>query len=265
MPPLFFTESPPRLSRVWLIVPPLLAACALLAMLGSTINMDMFRLINRVGNGQLDLLWAHATMLGDTLLAIVLLFAIGARHPGMVWAGLVTGVVASLLTHGLKELLSLPRPAAVLAADMIHIVGPTLKKYSFPSGHTTTIFALAAVVCLHLRSATLRAMAVAIAMLVGVSRIGVGAHWPADVCGGALLGWLSGIVGVMLAYQWPAGASARAQDVNAIVLVGCIAAILLRTDPIFPATVAFQYIVALGLGGVGLWGVWMKRRDARVA
>lgn len=57
---------------------------------------------------------------------------------------------------------------------------------SFPSGHTVTIFALATALALIWRRLAWPAFAMAI--LVGLSRIAVGAHWPSDVLAGAWIG-----------------------------------------------------------------------------
>ena len=57
---------------------------------------------------------------------------------------------------------------------------------SFPSGHTVTVFALASALALIWRP--LAWPGFALALLVGLSRIMVGAHWPSDVLAAAWLG-----------------------------------------------------------------------------
>ena len=59
---------------------------------------------------------------------------------------------------------------------------------SFPSGHSTTIGALAAVICLI--APRLAIVAIPLALWVGFSRIAVGAHFPSDVVAGLSLGVL---------------------------------------------------------------------------
>lgn len=60
---------------------------------------------------------------------------------------------------------------------------------SFPSGHTTTAFALAAAITYLWPKFSL--IAFAFALSIGISRIAITAHYPSDVIGGALTGILS--------------------------------------------------------------------------
>ena len=57
---------------------------------------------------------------------------------------------------------------------------------SFPSGHTVTAFATA--LALGWFAPRLRWPLFALAVLIGLSRVGVGAHYPSDVLAGAALG-----------------------------------------------------------------------------
>lgn len=60
--------------------------------------------------------------------------------------------------------------------------------YSFPSGHSTNAVSLFGSLAVGLRKKWTTALAAAIPLLVGVSRVAVGAHYPTDVLGGWLLG-----------------------------------------------------------------------------
>jgi membrane-associated phospholipid phosphatase len=260
MPRLFSTESGPDFSRNLIALPLIVAALLMIPVLFAANNVEIFLWINGANRAWLDSFWAHATMLGDTLLALVLLYAIGYRNPWIVWSGLIAAVLATLLVHGAKDLLLISRPAAVLPADLVHVVGPVLKKYSFPSGHTTTAFTLAAIICLHTRLAAPRAAAFIVAALIGLSRVGVGAHWPLDVLGGAIGGWIAGVAGTRLAYHWVFGVTRPAQIAWSLILVFCIGAILLRTDPVIESTRVFQYVFAIVVGAFGLWGAWKRLR-----
>ncbi|HEV8306429.1 MAG TPA: phosphatase PAP2 family protein [Methylomirabilota bacterium] len=67
---------------------------------------------------------------------------------------------------------------------------------SFPSGHATTAFAVAAALAEAVPAR--RRIWLAIAGGVGVSRVLLNAHFVSDVLGGSILGWWSGQLGVRL-------------------------------------------------------------------
>jgi membrane-associated phospholipid phosphatase len=100
------------------------------------------------------------------------------------WAVLVSAVIAFRADNVLKESIDRPRPPAVVAdLDVRESIGG----FGFPSGHSTMAFALAAALQPILPSRW-RWLAWVLAALVGIARMYVGVHWPADVVGGAALG-----------------------------------------------------------------------------
>ena len=110
----------------------------------------------------------------------------------------ITGLFAAAILGGLvstvvKESFQILRPPAVLAPEQFHLIGHKLDLVSFPSGHTLTAFGVATLLVLGLQLRGWRlACVLALACLIGLSRIAVGAHWPLDVLGGAVLGSLCG-------------------------------------------------------------------------
>lgn len=64
--------------------------------------------------------------------------------------------------------------------------------YSFPSNHAANIFAGALVI--RYMYPHLRSLVYIIAILIAYSRIYVGVHFPLDVIGGAVVGYLSGLI-----------------------------------------------------------------------
>lgn len=114
--------------------------------------------------------------------------------------------LAGLLAEGsLKHLFARPRPlehfsAAIRSHDIhVHVLGPHLHWFSFPSGHATTAFCAA--VLFGGLYPKLAVPGVFLASLTGVSRIYVGAHFPSDVLAGAVIGTLSGWFA--LSFVWP--------------------------------------------------------------
>jgi membrane-associated phospholipid phosphatase len=97
--------------------------------------------------------------------------------------------IGSLVVALLKETVDRPRPAH--ADPGIDTVVGTPGSPSFPSGHTATAFAAAAVVGAFYPR--LRWPLYALAALVGMSRIYLGVHFALDVVAGAILGLSIGL------------------------------------------------------------------------
>lgn len=200
----------------------------------SNSNHDLFTLINHWYRYTGEVLWANLSSLADTLVAVVLLLPFCGRRPDILRAFLIAAIFSTLWVHVLKITLAIPRPAAVLSTGEIHIIGPVLHMGSFPSGHTTTAFTVAAVCGLMIGNRTLQALLLLIATLAGLSRIVVGAHWPLDVLAGACGGWLAAIAGIRLAQYWTAGCSLVAQRIIAIILLLCAAVLVTGYNTRYP-------------------------------
>ncbi len=159
-------------------------------------NQNLFFSIN--GFGQLfdAKYWSYITIFGDVsvIAALVLIFIY--IKPELIWTSLIAGLISSLLTQGIKWSLQWPRPSLVIDPENFQLIGSTLSSSpAFPSGHTAAAILLASIVCLYWRRAWIFCIIFGFALLVGISRIAVGVHWPADVLGGIVVGWTSAVLG----------------------------------------------------------------------
>jgi membrane-associated phospholipid phosphatase len=97
-------------------------------------------------------------------------------------------LAADAVTAVLKPLVGRARPAVGAGAAAFHLLAADEAHHSFPSGHATHAFALAAAVAAESRRPWVTAAAYGTAALVGWSRVHDDAHWASDVVAGALVG-----------------------------------------------------------------------------
>ena len=89
----------------------------------------------------------------------------------------------------------------------------------FSGESSAAAFAFAGAICMLRFPLPAQGAALTGAVLVAVSRVAVGIHWPQDVLGGAVFGWLGMLASIWLAARWRWGLNAGAQRGFALLLV----------------------------------------------
>lgn len=164
------------------------------------LNVWLFHLVNDVHSALLDQIMLLGTALGNhthfplyvALLGVTAVFVAG-RAPGRhAWSWLLALAVfaAAYNLDGwclgwLKPYLDFPRPPLALPMGAVHVVGDVQLHHSLPSGHSSFAMLCAASVWPVLKRPG-RYLAVIMVLWVGVSRISLGDHFPADVVAGYL-------------------------------------------------------------------------------
>ncbi|MBD3242199.1 MAG: phosphatase PAP2 family protein [Chitinivibrionales bacterium] len=189
--------------------------------------------------------WAHVTILGDGLVAAVVLLPFVRRRPDILFALVVASLVGILVTHGIKPWLDTPRPPKVLAGStLLDVLGPAHKSRSFPSGHAMTAFMIAGIVAMNVPKGW-RLVCVLVATTVAVSRVVVGVHWPTDVLAGAACGWVAAVVGVAVAHRWRWGSSRPAAIVWGGILIAGGVVMVFVDHTGYTTAFRFQQILAI--------------------
>ena len=172
------------------------------------VNVWLFHLINDLRGSALDSLMLLGTRVGDhsnypvyfALAAFIGLTAFTcrpkSRHPELQaqatgWLMALAVLSIAYLADGaligwLKPLLDFPRPPLALPAGTVHVVGALELHHSLPSGHSAFAMLIAASLWPVLNR-NWRVVVAAFVLWVGISRISLGAHFPADVMAGFLL------------------------------------------------------------------------------
>jgi membrane-associated phospholipid phosphatase len=145
-----------------------------------------------------------------TALGVVPLWFSGKREEAFDF--LVLLLVDWGLTGALKSIFLAPRPE-IGTRLYVPLTGATT--HSFPSGHVSRAFSVATFLSARFRTWNVAVPLFAYAVLMGISRMYVGVHWPTDVLAGAVIGSLLGL-GFSQAVRWEPYAAARKRIVELI-------------------------------------------------
>jgi len=158
----------------------------------------IFFSLNSIHTLYLDTFFQNYTLLGDGVfsIAIFLIFLLAERTA--LAMQVITGYLFSgILSQLLKRAIHAPRPHAIISnmeypyfIDGVTHTGMT----SFPSGHTSSVFALATLLALNTNDKRLSLIYLVTAIITGYSRIYLGQHFLIDVLAGALIGMLSALL-----------------------------------------------------------------------
>ncbi len=134
-----------------------------------------------------------ATVVPYIIVFLFLFFLIRNRKKNGWFVGevLFTGFFAR---YALVELVRyfFPRIRPFQVLEDVNLLLPYKETLSFPSGHTAFLFGISTAVYFYNKNVGIALYIFSIMM--GVSRVFAGVHWPTDVFAGALVGILAGLV-----------------------------------------------------------------------
>ncbi len=254
-------------------------------------NEALFHAVNQLGPCA-PAAWSALSVAGLALAAWIYLTAFAQDAPERVaqllWGVVLGGLTASWIKHHLPS----PRPFLALGADHLVVIGTPLSAGSMPSGHSAMAFAMLAVLSNEKRrldergavggpfATTAGLWAIGLfALGIALSRLAVGAHWPADILVGGGLGL---VLGSLAPHAWPVAAMTRclgrrcgrvAMALGLLACALCVAAtpgLLQATgldahkwarnlEPGYPLAAPLQLALAL----VALAGAWRWWRASR--
>lgn len=159
--------------------------------------------------GQYPIFEQNLTQIGDASIVLSFLIIFIIYAPKM-WEALISASLVSLVfSKVLKTLFDVPRPATVYDNETFIIIGKTAVGYSsLPSGHSITIFTTFSVLLFALMPKILKYKVLWVISIlctgyfISFSRVAVGAHHPLDVISGSIIGYISGISGILISRKY---------------------------------------------------------------
>jgi undecaprenyl-diphosphatase len=155
-------------------------------------RLVMFETASRVPRA----FWTMVTHLGGVMSSVTIAaFPLVTRGPLLSEGrrAVATLVVSHLIVQLVKRTVGRPRPARVLG-DVALVVEPD--QFSFPSGHAAAAMSVAIVYAFAFPA--LAGALIPVAVLVGVSRVCLGVHYPGDVLIGQVIAVLTAIPVVLV-------------------------------------------------------------------
>ena len=146
----------------------------------------------------LDTVFAWITFMGDGLFTVIVFVIFLLRRAWSKATQVITAfLLSALIAQILKNIFSMPRPKQFFRPgvypyfiDKVTHVGFA----SFPSGHTTSIFALATLLAIFTKNRTAKLACLIGGLLVGYSRLYLGQHFLGDVLMGSVIGTITAVL-----------------------------------------------------------------------
>jgi len=159
---------------------------------------DSFVDLNPYHRSTLDTIFAWITFMGDGLFTvIVFVILLLRRHWSRAIQVIAAFLLSALIAQILKNIFSMPRPKQFFRPgvypyfiDKVTHVGFA----SFPSGHTTSIFALATLLAIFTKNRIAKIACLIGGILVGYSRLYLGQHFLGDVLMGSVIGTTTAVL-----------------------------------------------------------------------
>jgi membrane-associated phospholipid phosphatase len=179
-----------------------------------------FQFINSDHHPIADQFFKYFTHYGDGVMWVPLgLYCFFYRRKYFI--AVVAGVIISTLIAQVLKRVVYPdelRPISYLSETFpVHIIdGIAMRKaHSFPSGHTTTAFAMALIMAYIINRRFWSVLLPSLALLAGYSRVYLAQHFPTDIFAGMCIGIVSAILSLLVYREFTRHLNKKAASIEA--------------------------------------------------
>lgn len=155
----------------------------------STPGLDKF-MVTITSLGNMSIIW----------IAFIIIFLSTKEYKTM-GKVMVLGFILNLIIVNLllKNIFARVRPFNIVNHADLFI--PTLKDGSFPSGHTSYAFTIFTIVLFMAKKKSLKVLTGILAVLIAFSRLYLYVHFPTDVIGGTIIGFILAILAMKIYFS----------------------------------------------------------------
>ena len=160
-------------------------------------ELNIIRAIQSIANPFLDGLFQFITMFGEEAILIPLIAVIYWAFNKRMGEFIAYASLTSVLVNGaIKDIFKAKRPIGEPGIRSLRV--ETATGYSFPSGHTQGTASFWSAIAIYLKNNYMYAISALIIILVAISRLYLGVHYPKDVLFGAIFGILTSSIAYKL-------------------------------------------------------------------
>lgn len=183
----------------WFFIPYIISVMFCLYLLIVNTKADIHLFFNSYYNNFADVFFKYLTILGDGIIVPFLLIILAFVRFRYAFFLLATYAVSGLFTQLLKRTVfsSVPRPTRFFEdIAQLHLVPGVeqLSLKSFPSGHSTTAFAIMICLTFLVKNNLLKLLFFILAALIAYSRVYLSQHFLNDILAGSFIGTVTGLL-----------------------------------------------------------------------
>lgn len=162
-------------------------------------NKEIFYFFNNLSgiNNILDGIWIFLAQYAIFIFGLVLIYLLR-KDRRLFFKAALSALITVVIVALAKKICFFPRP---FAQEEVKLLISHIPDSTFPSKHTAVAFVLAAGIFLEKKQ--LGIWLLVLALLIGLSRIVVGAHYPADILAGMLIGICVSLLTHKFSFQKP--------------------------------------------------------------
>lgn len=212
--------------------------------------------------GFFDVFWSFITFFGQEMFMIIMLpivyWALDKRAAVIIGC---TSIVSMAINGAIKDIAKIERPISnenirFVEVDNMFVSTTTLtESYSFPSGHAQLSSAIMFTSAFYLKNKKFWIIAVVMAVLVALSRVYLGVHWPLDVLVGSILGFVLAYGGYKLFIKLE---DKQLFIYIALIVLGLVLLLLSEKEDTYKAVGAI-----IGFGGGAIFEKYLVKFDPK--